>query len=337
MLLRSILFMPASKPSVLSKSLALSHCDGFIFDLEDAVSPLDKQIARTHLGEHLFNVASATALKNSINNTNGNGNGKTSALNDTKQPKTDAENINYYSPNQQLVVRINGSTSPFYDEDVKFVKELRNKIRYEKFHQQVNPLKNLQWLLPKVESADDIKRFKDQCNFDNESVWAMIETPKGVLNAQSIGTEATCLVFGQVDLQNEIRCSKSENQRWNIMTSLQLCLLAARMNGIPALDGVYVNLTDDEGFKKECEQGKALGYDGKTLVHPKSIAECNRIFSPNDDEVKRAKRIMDAYELGSKQKGGAILLDGKLVEDLHIRDARRVLNLHAVIKSNSST
>lgn len=332
MLLRSILFMPSSKPSVLSKSLALTHCDGFIFDLEDAVSPLDKQIARSCLDDHLMNVSNNTAYANANANTNGNVN---SIEANVKNKKSDGT-MNYYSPNQQLVVRINGYSSPFYDEDIKFVKELRNKIRYGKFHQQSNPLHNLQWLLPKVESADDIKRFKTQCGFENESVWAMIETPKGVLNAPSIGTEATCLVFGQVDLQNEIRCSKSQAGRWNIMTSIQLCLLAARMNGIPALDGVYVNLKDDEGFKLECEQGKALGFDGKTLVHPKSISDCNKIFSPSEDEVKHARRVMDAYEIGSKEKGGAILLDGKLVEDLHVRDARRILNLNSVINYKAS-
>ncbi len=116
-----------------------------------------------------------------------------------------------------------------------------------------------------------------------------------------------------------------------MLTSLGLCLLAARAYGLAALDGVHLDLNDDEGFAFSCDQGRALGFDGKTLIHPKTIAACNAVFGPDADEIAQAQRIIAAHADAAAQGKGVILVDGKLVENLHVENARRLLALSEAI------
>jgi len=158
----------------------------------------------------------------------------------------------------------------------------------------------------------------------------MLETPKGILNAEKIAGASKnlkCLVMGTVDLANEVRCEPNVPGRWNIMQSLQTVVLAARVHNCMALDGVYINLTDDEGLKHECVQGRELGFDGKTLIHPKTVDIANEIFSPSAEQIETAKNVLQAYEDAKASGAGVAVLNGKLVEELHTRNARRILEI----------
>ena len=158
----------------------------------------------------------------------------------------------------------------------------------------------------------------------------MIETPLGVLNAKEIAQVADTLVMGTVDLANDLKCSVDPAlARAPLMTSLQLTVLAARAANIRVLDGVYTSLDDDQGFAREAMQGLELGFDGKTLVHPKTIDRANEVFSPSPAAVARARRIVEAY--AKNGGGGAVSVDGKLVEELHVRRARALLDMHEAL------
>ena len=116
-----------------------------------------------------------------------------------------------------------------------------------------------------------------------------------------------------------------------MITSLGLCLLAARAYGLAVLDGVHLDLNDDEGFAASCRQGRELGFDGKTLIHPKTIAACNAAFAPDADEIAQAHRIIAAHAEAAAAGKGVVLVDGKLVESLHVENARRLVALAEAI------
>lgn len=135
---------------------------------------------------------------------------------------------------------------------------------------------------------------------------------------------------GTVDLANELQCSTQPGlERAPLQTSLQHTLLAAKSGGCQAIDGVYVHLMDETGFEKECQAGVDLGFDGKSLVHPKTVDVANRYFSPSEKELEHAHRIVAAYEQSDK---GATLVDGKLVEELHIRRALKLIEFARIIE-----
>lgn len=212
------------------------------------------------------------------------------------------------------VIRVNGVNTPWFKDDCASAKEADAV------------------LLPKTETVEQLKLMRSLVG-DKPDLWAMIETPLGVLNARDIGQHCKVLVMGTVDLANELSCSTDPKLlRAPLMTSLQMTLLAARACGIQALDGVYIHLNDDAGFEKECEQGLQLGFDGKTLVHPKTIEAANKYFSPSEAAVTHASRIVSAYENGPK---GATLLDGRLVEELHIRRALKTIDFSKNIQKRS--
>lgn len=298
--LRTILYMPSSKTKVLNKSLSssLNNCDGFIYDLEDAVHINDKELARNNIKEFLINKF--------INNDN-------------------IDNINRVLK-QQTIVRINGIETEWFQNDINEIKLIFNEItkKYENDKKILLP----SLLIPKIQSDNEINDIKKQLNNDKISISAMIETPLGILNSFKIASVADCLVIGTVDLCNELNCRPDSKDRWTIMNSLQQIVLSAKSYNKPVLDGVYINLDDDDGFKSQCLQGKDLGFDGKTLIHPKQVDICNNIFSPSKDEIEYSNKIIDAYEKGD---GGAILVDGKLVELLHIRNAYRILEINNII------
>jgi citrate lyase subunit beta/citryl-CoA lyase len=154
----------------------------------------------------------------------------------------------------------------------------------------------------------------------------MLETPRGILNAHAIAT-ATARIGALVkDLH-----ARHTYDRQPLLTSLGLCVLAARAAGVAALDGVHLDLDDDGGFAVACRQAADMGFDGKTLIHPKQIFEANATFGPSDDEIAWARRVVAAHAEAQREEHGIVLLDGRLVEHLHVEDAHRVIALAEAI------
>jgi citrate lyase subunit beta / citryl-CoA lyase len=192
-------------------------------------------------------------------------------------------------------------------------------------------------LLPKVESADTVARTErlldDAGAPPGLALWCMIETPLGVLRAEAIAGSSprvAALMMGTQDLAKDLRAEPGRD-RWPLLTALQLGLLAARAYGLAAIDGIHADLADDDGFAQSCRQGRALGFDGKTLIHPKTIAVANAAFAPSADDLDRAGRIIAAHAAAVAAGSGVTLVDGKLVERLHVDEARRTLALAAAI------
>jgi citrate lyase subunit beta/citryl-CoA lyase len=198
-------------------------------------------------------------------------------------------------------------------------------------------------LLCKVESGDLVRQvaaIMDGAGApETMAIWCMIETPRAILRAEEIasaGGRVACFVLGTTDLTNDLHALHTR-ERLPTLTSLSWCLLAARAYGLAILDGVYLDLQDEDGFEYACKQGAELGFDGKTLIHPKQIAAANRAFSPSDKDVDWARRVMDAYQQALAQGKGVATVDGKLIEDLHIAGAQRIIQLAEAIKRMENT
>lgn len=192
-------------------------------------------------------------------------------------------------------------------------------------------------LLPKVETAQEVRdaalRLSTAGAPPDIALWSMIETPMGVLHIQEIAFASphlTCLVMGTSDLAKDLR-ARNTPERLPVLTSLSLCVLAARAAGLTILDGVHLDLDDDKGFLAACRQGAELGFDGKTLIHPKTIAGANAAFGPTADEVAMAKRIIAAHAEALKKGQGVAVVNGKLVEQLHVESAKRTVALAEAI------
>jgi citrate lyase subunit beta/citryl-CoA lyase len=192
-------------------------------------------------------------------------------------------------------------------------------------------------LLPKVESAEAVRAleaFLVACKAPAEvAIWCMIETPLGVLHAEEIAWSSQRLggfVMGTSDLAKDLHCLHTPD-RLPFLTSLSLCLLAARAHGLAILDGVHLDLRDEEGFAAACRQGVELGFDGKTLIHPRTIDVANTVFAPSAEELDWSERIIAAHAEATEQGKGIVVVDGRLVETLHVENARRLLALAAMI------
>jgi citrate lyase subunit beta/citryl-CoA lyase len=192
-------------------------------------------------------------------------------------------------------------------------------------------------LLPKTETAETVRQAENVLAAngapDRLAIWCMMETPRGVLNAQEIaGTTARVagFVMGTSDLTKAIH-ARHTPLREPMLTSLGLCILAARAFDLAIVDGVHLDLNDDAGFEQSCRQGLELGFDGKTLIHPKTIATANRIFAPAAEEVTWARRIIAAHAEAAAQGKGVAVVDGKLIENLHVAEARRTVALAEAI------
>ncbi|MFO0995964.1 MAG: CoA ester lyase [Alphaproteobacteria bacterium] len=192
-------------------------------------------------------------------------------------------------------------------------------------------------LLPKVESAETVRLAAAELSRagapDDLALWCMIETPLGVLNVREIAAAhgaLRCLVMGTSDLAKDLR-SKHTAERLPMLTSLGLTILAARAYGLAVLDGVFLDLADDAGFLASCRQGAELGFDGKTLIHPKTIAAANEAFAPREEELAFARRVIDAHAEARAAGKGVVLVDGRLIERLHVAEAERLIALsHAI-------
>lgn len=192
-------------------------------------------------------------------------------------------------------------------------------------------------LVPKVDSAEGV-RLADRVLRaagapDNLRLWVMMETPRAMLAAGDIAGASPrleCLVMGTSDLTKDLN-ALATCDRLPMVTSLGLCMLAARAYGLTALDGVHVDLEDAEGFAASCRQGRELGFDGKTLIHPKQLEAANAAFAPTVEEVARARRIIAAHAEAAAAGKGITVVDGKLVEALHVETARRTVALGEVV------
>jgi citrate lyase subunit beta/citryl-CoA lyase len=189
-------------------------------------------------------------------------------------------------------------------------------------------------LLPKVESPDDVRRAEEVLVAAgapvDQAIWCMMETPRGILSAEAIASTSSPrlggFVMGTSDLTKDLQ-ARHTALRLPMMTSLGWCLLAARAAGIGILDGVFLDLSDDEGFRASCQQGVELGFDGKTLIHPKQLAAANEAFGPTDEEVDFSRRVIAAHAEAEAEGRGVVVLDGKLIENLHVENARRIVAL----------
>ena len=207
------------------------------------------------------------------------------------------------------IIRINGLDTDWGADDVATLKDSGADA----------------FLLPKVNSAADIQALSDILGTET-AIWAMIETPLGVLNALEIAAhpQLTGFVAGTNDLAKELNC-RGRADRLPMMFALQQMLLAARAHGVIAVDGVYNQFKDEEGLRIECDQGRDLGFDGKTLIHPAQVEVTNAAFAPSDAEVELAKRQIAAFEETEKAGQGVAVVDGKIVENLHVETARKTL------------
>jgi len=223
---------------------------------------------------------------------------------------------------REIAIRANGLDTPWGKEDLQ-------AIAQSGAHAVV---------IPKVESAKMLEEV-DQILADagapeNLWLWAMIETPKGVLRVEEIAAHSklTVLVMGTSDLAVDLSANHTP-ERIPFLTSFGLVLLAARAHGRSVLDGVHLNLTDDKEFETHCRQAVDMGFDGKTLIHPKQVAPANAWFGPDPKAVENAEKVVEAYETAIATGQGVATLDGKLIENLHAVQARRILAKAAAIEA----
>lgn len=286
---RSVLYMPGSNARALEKARDIP-ADALILDLEDAVAPDAKELARA-------------------------------------QVTTAVEQGGY--GHREVVIRVNAPGTPWFEADLAAASKAKPDAI----------------LIPKVSSAETLQRvgaaLQSQRAPMQIAVWAMIETPLGILNAESIAraaqdpaTRLSCFVLGTNDLAKETR-ARFVPGRAPMLPWLVTAILAARAHGIDVLDGVCNNLKDEAGYLAECEQGRDLGFDGKTLIHPAQVAVANSIFAPSATETAQAQTILAAFALPENAGKGAIQLDGRMVELLHAEMARRTVALAEAIAARN--
>jgi citrate lyase subunit beta/citryl-CoA lyase len=222
---------------------------------------------------------------------------------------------------REVIVRINGIDTPWHDADLAAV--------------ATSGADGV--LVPKVQSADSVRALDAAVTAAGApasmSLWAMIETPRAFLHVEEIASAAArlaVLVIGTNDLISELRAADVPG-RTAIAPMLALAVLGARAAGKTILDGVYNTIHDPDGFLGEARQGAAMGFDGKTVIHPSQIDPANTTFGPSERDVTHARRVLAEYDAASARGQSVIVLDGVMVEELHVRDARRVLDLAARI------
>ncbi|WP_420340830.1 HpcH/HpaI aldolase/citrate lyase family protein [Thioclava atlantica] len=211
------------------------------------------------------------------------------------------------------IVRVNGLDTEWGRDDIlTFAEAIRAGAKVDAI------------LIPKVSSPADLDAVADL--IQGVPLWAMMETALGMLNASAIAGHARLegMVMGTNDLAKELG-SRFRPDRLPMQTGLGLCVLAAKAQGKIIVDGVYNAFKDDEGLRAECEQGRDMGFDGKTLIHPAQLEICNAAFAPSEAEIDLARRQIAAFEEAEKVGQGVAVVDGKIVENLHIVTARQVL------------
>jgi citrate lyase subunit beta / citryl-CoA lyase len=284
---RSVLYMPGSNARALEKAKTIA-ADALILDLEDAVAPEAKEMARNQV---------CAAVK--------------------------ADGYGH----RELVIRINALDTPWGQADLAAAASAAPHAV----------------LLPKPGTGADILRAAEGLSragaLEKTRLWAMVETPLAILNLKEIASASprlACLVMGTNDLVKETRADLSSNRR-PALYWLSASVTAARAFGIDALDGVYNNFKDAEGFRAECVHGRRLGFDGKTLIHPDQVVVANEVFAPPEAEVTWAKKIIAAFEIPENKGKGVITVDGRMVELLHAEIARRTVGIAEAIARASAS
>ena len=273
--------MPGANARAMEKARTLP-ADAQILDMEDAVAPDAKDLARAQ-------IASVVRER---------GFGR-----------------------REVVVRVNGLATPWGRSDVQAVAGSGADAV----------------LFPKVEDPAEVLAAVaalDEAGAPGDlPVWIMAETPRAILRIDAIASahpRLAVIVMGTSDLAKEMRVQHTID-RIGLVSALSRCVLAARASGLDILDGVHLDLDDDAGLRSVCAQGRALGFDGKTLIHPKQIAVANEVFAPGDSVVNTACRIIDAWN-AAQALGKGVVVDGRLVENLHVDEARRTLAMHDAIR-----
>ncbi|MBF0358023.1 MAG: CoA ester lyase [Magnetococcales bacterium] len=277
-LLRSILYVPASKEKVLKKAPNLGS-DGLILDLEDSVPIQLKSEARLLAKESLRQVDSNNVLR---------------------------------------TVRINGLNTGFWVDDVEAVFSSEPDAIVVPKVDSLAALQPLFDLLSTLESVNS-GRF-------TPAVWAMIESPLGVLNSYSIAAHPRigALMLGTSDLGAALGVAATVD-RSNMSSALQQTVLSAKAAGVFVLDGVFVDLKDPQGFITQCRDGAGLGFDGKTVIHPSQIDSANRLFLPSEAQVAKARKILSLWQQANISGEEICVVDGVLVERLHARRSLKIL------------
>jgi citrate lyase beta subunit len=211
---------------------------------------------------------------------------------------------------REVVIRVNGLDTPWGADDLAAAAAARPDAV----------------LLPKVASAAQVAEAAAHLGGGAPALWAMIETPLGVLRAAEIAEAPgmACFVLGTNDLAKDLRAEHVPG-REPLLAALGISLLAARAHGLACLDGVYNAFRDTEGFRAECEQGRAMGFDGKTLIHPDQLAVANAVFAPSAAALDLARAQLAAHEAALARGEGVAVVDGRIVENLHVENARRLL------------
>ncbi|WP_269471498.1 HpcH/HpaI aldolase/citrate lyase family protein [Acidipropionibacterium jensenii] len=223
---------------------------------------------------------------------------------------------------REVVIRINGMDTPWYREDlVAAVAAGPDAIA-----------------VPKVGSADQVRTIAAEMSAAGAgpemSIWAMIETPRAVLDCLAIAEASDrldVLVMGTNDLTKELRASHVPG-RGPVTAALQMCVLAARAAGRVILDGVYNDVRDAAGFRSQAHEAMLMGFDGKTLIHPSQVGPANEVFAPDADEIAEAHGIIEAWEAG--EGSGVVTYNGRMIENLHVETARRVLAMAQAISTD---
>jgi citrate lyase subunit beta/citryl-CoA lyase len=232
--------------------------------------------------------------------------------------------------NREVIIRINALDSPWWIDDVT----MAGKAKPDGI------------LVPKISSVEDLSAVADRLSDIGANmsikVWAMIETSRAILHAEELAAASrdsemrlAGFVFGPNDIARETRIRMMPG-RAAMLPMITHCVLATRLHGLEILDGPYSNFSDTKGFIEEAEQGRDIGFDGKTLIHPSQIEACNKVFTPPDDEVAQARRIIAAFEAPENASRGAIQLDGKMVERLHAEMAKRTIAISDAIVAMGS-
>ena len=221
---------------------------------------------------------------------------------------------------REVILRINAADTVWHAADLDLVRRVRPDAV----------------LLPKVNGPEDLRRLMAELGDIPFTLWAMIETPAAVLKAADIAACAEelplrALVMGTNDLIRETGVS-AERERMALIPWLMTCVAAARAAGIAVIDGVFNDIGNTEGFRAECRQGRMLGMDGKTLIHPSQIETANAIFAPTEEEIREAEEIVEAFSHPENSARGVIRLNGRMVERLHLEMARAVLKRAAIIR-----
>jgi len=227
--------------------------------------------------------------------------------------QTVADRLGQRAGGARLCVRVNAIATDWFDGDVRMAVEAGADAI----------------ILPKAEGPDDVRALRGQLSIlrSKAPVWAMIETPLGLLHLREMALTAdetglTALIAGANDLRAELR-ARAMSGRTDILPHLAAILATARAAGLAALDSVYNDFSDTEGFAAEARQGCDLGFDGKTLIHPSQIEAANAAFSPSQGERDWARRVIEAFEAADGK--GVAVLDGEMIEELHVRRARALL------------